>query len=392
MARVLICHVPKDGTVARELGAALMGRGHFVSFDGEPDTARDDRSARLRHFDAVVVVWTDTSAPSVGLTDIAREMLPLNLLVPVRTEDLDVTRLPLTFRKLNMMSPRDFDGLARVINRLSTAASSMRELAERDAPAKQRNAKPAEGDAAAAAKDDARTAPERPTPRETSPYRAPPGGKSQKAASSPAAPPARAPMRALSDLPEVEIDPPIAAHRQASAFSAFNDRSGQRPATADDLGRAIDAGLLVLDVPDVLRLGVPSLVEFALAAEYLTGGAGPAVPLGTSGTAQAIETLSVSLLGDDHDFKIERKSDRTQFVTRQLALPMSDPDNFGRWKWVVTPRAIGSYHVIVRISALLRDRHGVPSPVALPDRRVTVRVEAEKTAGAGTAPVAWYRR
>ena len=390
MARVLICHVPKDGTVARELGAALMGRGHFVSFDGEPDTARDDRSARLRHFDAVVVVWTDTSAPSVGLTDIAREMLPLNLLVPVRTEDLDVARLPLTFRKLNMMSPRDFDGLARVINRLSTAASSMRELAERDAPAKQRNAKPAEPDAGIA-KAAGGTSPERPAVRETSPYRAPPGGKSQKAASSPAAPPARAPMRALSDLPEVDVDPSIAAHRQAKAFSAFNDRSGQRPATADDLGRAIDAGLLMLDVPAVLRLNVPTLVEFTLGAEYLTGAADPAVPQGTSGTAQAIETLSISLLGDDQTFQIERKSERTQFVMRQLALP-GEVEGFGRWKWVVTARSIGSYHVIVRISALLRDGHGVPSPVALPDRRVTVRVEAETTAGAGAAPVAWYRR
>lgn len=389
MARVLICHVPKDGTVARELGAALMGRGHFVSFDGEPDTARDDRSARLRHFDAVVIVWTDTSAPSAGLADIAREMLPLNLLVPVRAEDLDVTRLPLTFRKLNMMTPRDFDGLARVINRLSTAASSLRELAEREAPARQRGAKLAEAEGATAAKAAAVTPPERAAARETSPYRAPPGGKSQKAASSPV-PSARPLTPALADLPEVEVDPSLAAHRQAQAFSAFNDRSGQRPATADDLGRAVDAGLLVLDVPAVLRLGVPTLVEFTLGAEYLTGTAGPVVPQGTSGTAQAIETLSISLLADDQEFQIERKSERTQFVMRHLALP-GEVESFGRWKWMVTPRATGAHDVIVRISALLRDRHGVPSPVALPDRRVAVRVEAEKTAGAGAAGT-WYRR
>ena len=93
MARILICHVPKDGSVARDMGAALMGRGHFVSFDGEPDTQRADRSARLRQFETVIVLWTEASSQSAGLDAIAREMLPLNLLVPVRSETLNIARL-----------------------------------------------------------------------------------------------------------------------------------------------------------------------------------------------------------------------------------------------------------------------------------------------------------
>ena len=126
MARILICHVPKDGNLARDLGAALMGRGHFVSFDGEPDTPRSDRSSRLRQFEAVIVLWTETSAQTTGLSEIARETLPLNLLVPVRAETLATTKLPLAFRKLAMLAPRDVDGVARVIARMSTAASSLR--------------------------------------------------------------------------------------------------------------------------------------------------------------------------------------------------------------------------------------------------------------------------
>jgi hypothetical protein len=388
MARVLICHVPKDGSIARDVGSALMGRGHFVSFDGEPDTPREDRPARVRHFEAVLVIWTETSAQSTGLADIARETMPLNLLVPVRAGDLDVSRLPLAFRKLNMMSPRDFDGLARVIARLSTAASSLREFAERDTPSK-RNAQPSNTQAA----KESHGAPDADRPvRETSPYRAPPGGKPPKPAADAASTPARQSARPFLTLPEVEADPTLATHKQAAAFGALKDRSGQKPATADDLARAIDGGLLVQDIPAVLALGVPATVELSLGPAYMMGVAEPAVAQQAGGAAQSLETLSISLMGDDEAFEIERKSARTQFVTRKLTLSVSETDSFGRWTWLVTPRATGSHDLVVRVSALLRDRHGVPSPVALPDRRVTVTVEAGQGAETAAPMAAWFRR
>ncbi len=124
MARILICHVPKDGGPARDLGALLMGRGHYVSFDGEPDVQKEDRPARLRQFEIVIVMWTEVSYQSAGLSEIASETMPLNLLVPVRSETLDVNALPLKFRKLNMFGPRDIDGLSRLIARLSHAQTS----------------------------------------------------------------------------------------------------------------------------------------------------------------------------------------------------------------------------------------------------------------------------
>ena len=124
MARILICHVPKDGSAARELGGALMGRGHSVSFDGEPDAPRADRSARLRQFEAVVVVWTEASDQSAGLAHIAREASAAQSADPRALREARARRACRSlFRKLNMFSPRDFDGLARLIARLSTAAS-----------------------------------------------------------------------------------------------------------------------------------------------------------------------------------------------------------------------------------------------------------------------------
>jgi hypothetical protein len=128
MARVLICHVPHDAPTARELGAALMGLGHTISFDGQPDAAREDRFPRLRHFDTVAIVWTEGSVASAGLTGLAREALALNILAPLAVENLDVQRLPIGFRKLNVFRIRDTESISRSIQRLATAKSLRREV------------------------------------------------------------------------------------------------------------------------------------------------------------------------------------------------------------------------------------------------------------------------
>jgi hypothetical protein len=128
MARILICHVPHDAAAARELGAALMGRGHTISFDGEPDSAREDRFPRLRHFDTVAIVWSEVAAASTGLSDMARDALSHNLLVPVVTDDLDARRLPIIFRKLNLFRARDVDGISRCVARLAAAVTIRKEI------------------------------------------------------------------------------------------------------------------------------------------------------------------------------------------------------------------------------------------------------------------------
>ncbi len=89
---------------ARETWGGAHGARAYVSFDGEPG-APPGRLSRMRQFEAVIVVWTEHSVQNAGLNDIARALLPLNLLVPVRAEDLDTARILPAFRKLNMILP-----------------------------------------------------------------------------------------------------------------------------------------------------------------------------------------------------------------------------------------------------------------------------------------------
>lgn len=128
MARILICHVPKDAATARELGGSLMGRGHSVSFDGEPDLPRADRSARLRQFEGAIVIWSEPSLASKGFLAIATEALALNMLISVRQDGVVADRLPLAFRKLNSFPINDVDGMARLVSRFSSAATSLKQM------------------------------------------------------------------------------------------------------------------------------------------------------------------------------------------------------------------------------------------------------------------------
>ncbi|MDQ8697795.1 hypothetical protein [Hyphomicrobium sp. LHD-15] len=433
MARILICHVPKDGSIARDLGAALMGRGHFVSFDGEPDTPRPDRSSRLRQFEAVIVIWTETSVQNAGLSEIAREAMPLNLLVPARSEDLSASRLPLMFRKLNMLSPRDVDGISRVIARLSTAAASLRDMSERDAA---RRASASETPAASGAAPQAEARSTRPPPlpkaasdrAEQAPMRQP----DRQAAAKPviaaeaavrarpltelpevASPPAPYPPASRPDVrtpderrdarPEARREPTLdwpaekwgAGAETAAGRNRFDqDRPSAPVITADDLAKAVEAGLLVHHIPEAMWLGAPTTVELTLGREILAGLIQAEVVHGGVGTEdrQSVETLSVSLYGNSEAFEIERQSERTQFVSARYANSARDPVTFGRWAWLVTPRAAGPQELVVRVSALLRDRHGVPAPVALPDRRFSIEIQIPEGENLVSALAGWYRR
>jgi hypothetical protein len=404
MARILICHVPKDGSLARDLGSALMGRGHFVSFDGEPDAERADRLSRLRQFEAVAVLWTEGSSQSAGLADIAREAMPLNLLVPVRVDDLALARLPLMFRKLHMLSPRDTDGIARVVARLSIAAVSLREMAEREAQRKSTAA------ALASPPRRADRPPPLPSPSlsATEPMVPGPGSRPQRWPDDPVVAPAAARVRPLADLPEVDAPaatPPAAARpartRPAGARppgtgreppSPVSRRSGSdaerasKPApavmTAGDFSLAVEAGILQPRIPASMWLGTPATVELELARDVLASFAG----------GQSIETLSVSLYSSAEAFEIERQSERTQFIGVKYDDPARDPATQGRWAWLVTPRAVGEQELIVRVSALLRDRNGVPGPVAVPDRRYTIGIELPKGQNLISALAGWRPR
>lgn len=403
MARILICHVPKDGSIARELGAALMGRDHFVSFDSEPDKPRTERATRLRQFEAVIVIWTEGSAQNSGLADIAREALPLNALVPVRAEELDKTKLPLMFRKLNMFAPRDVDGIARLVARFSTAATSLRDMAAAISRQEKPSMRPEKEPAAR---------PKTPPRDEKNAVSAMPAA-APAARSASAAPPVVEPgagvrARPLADLPEVvEYDPfaastaprtqeSTASSRAAELNAALNTHrheTARATVTAADLSSAVDRGLLVPRIPDAMWLGEPVTVEIVLGQDVLArlfprdfGGGRP-----MDEDREGIETLSVSLYGHSDVFEIERRSERTQVVNPRQIPPGRDPTMFGRWTWLVTPQTAGRQDLVLRVSALLRDRHGVPEPVALPDRRFEVVVDVPEGADLVPGLIGWQR-
>lgn len=361
MARVLICHVPKDGGTAREIGAMLMGRGHFVSFDGEPETPRSDRSARLRQFEAVIVIWTEHAIASAGLAAVARETLPLNLLVPLRDEALPVSALPLAFRKLNMFSPRDADGVARYVARLGVSSSSRKQRAEQENQERQRRKDPVVQARMQQPSQKIRSKWDRIHDRDD---------RDQNSKS------------AFGALPEVGGGAgPQSRHKKrdeqpnSSASKTAKGRTDKRVTSAaesllapSEFARIVDSGLLMVRIPHDMVLNQPSLVEVILGREVLADVERLLHEESRGGTASqsAIETTSISLYGDGFD--IERQSERTQFVSAQSGVSQ------GRWAWLVTPRAPGSGEMILRISALLRDRAGVPTPIALPDRGYDVKV------------------
>lgn len=415
MARILLCHVPKDGHIARDLGAALMGRGHFVSFDGEPDTPRPDRFTRLRQFEAVIVLWTEVSGQSAGLAAIARETLPLNVLVPVRDESVAAGRLPLAFRKLNMPAPRDYDGIARIVARMSAAAASLREMAEREM-ARRAGVLPAPPEETGkAASNFTRPLPPRrlQAPRKAAeePPRPAVATVTATATLQPVAEPGSGVrVRPLLDLPEVgtppEPEPERAAIPDATPHPAPHPEredavkavvpSASTPApvarliTAEDLAQAVEAGLLLHHIPAAMWLGAPTTVEIALSRDLLAELFPPRE--GGGGSAQSLETLSVSLYGVPEAFEVERQSERTQFVAAKHALASRDPATFGRWVWLVTPTAAGPHDLVVRISALLRDAKGVPAPVALPDRRLSIEIQVPEEESFLAAPAAGWNR
>jgi hypothetical protein len=156
-------------------------------------------------------------------------------------------------------------------------------------------------------------------------------------------------------------------------------------ANAQDLSDAVEAGLLLHYIPEMMWLGEAGTVEVRLDRNVLEQYFGSADP---SAGASAVERLSLSLYGTADAFEIERLSERTQFVGGTGIVG----EGSDRWEWQVTPRKPGTQDLVVRVSALLLDRHGVPAPVALPDRRFRVDVEIRNGARVMSSLAGWRRR
>ncbi len=143
-------------------------------------------------------------------------------------------------------------------------------------------------------------------------------------------------------------------------------------AMAQHLARLVEAGLLLIYIPEATGSANPSQQRCGLGAKCSMMAQGDPR---TAADRITIDTISVSLISDDPSFSIERQSERTQFVGQRFHDHVSA---HGRWAWLVTPHTPGDFDLIIRISALVRDRSGVPTPVALPDRRYSIAIHARE--------------
>jgi hypothetical protein len=357
MARTLICHVPQDAAAARELGAALMGRGQAVSFDGEPDSPRHDRFSRLRLFDAVIVVWTEASAASAGLTQIAGHALHANLLVSVRAEGLDVTRLPLAFRKLNSFQVRDADAITRFVARLSTAQSSLKDM--RAVEAVPAGSVPQQGGAPMQTSPTVHLPPPLPWQRHSGAAGTTEGQFSEDAA-------------ALVESAQTRRYEPPRIYPETARGESSGVLALAGAAEDDEVVRAV-AGRLSLRVPRRMRVGEAETVAVRFGRPVSGDGA-------DRDDLPPVEKMSVSLYGKGGAFDIRRGTATTQAVAHeQPAIGPSGEAVCAHWEWLVIPLKSGPQRLCVRVSATLEGRDGTPVSAALPDRDFDVAVSGVET-------------
>jgi len=164
--------------------------------------------------------------------------------------------------------------------------------------------------------------------------------------------------------------------------SLLSDRRGAPglvlPEHARPAGRPVpkhraEIGQLVENIPRIMRVAVPALVEVRIAkaevkalAEGLQGG-GAAYQHEVTIT----KAMSVRLRAPDGGFFIETASPETQWIERAMLL---SSDDFASWRWHVTPREKGKKRLQLIISARTVGADGLAAETALPDQVVTVRV------------------
>ncbi|MEO8421479.1 MAG: Clp protease, partial [Hyphomicrobium sp.] len=134
-----------------------------------------------------------------------------------------------------------------------------------------------------------------------------------------------------------------------------------------------EIGQLVENIPRIMRIAVPALIEVRVAradvqalAEGLQGG-GAAY----QHEVMVTKAMSVRLRAPDGGFYIETASPETQWIEKAMLLSSED---FASWRWHVTPRDRGRKRLQLIISARTVSSDGLAAETALPDQVITVRV------------------
>jgi len=124
MAEIFISYAKDDRADAGELAAFLKEQGHSVWWDRELVGGQQFATIiaqALARSTVAIVIWTLSSIDSDWVIDEADTARKARKLIPVCADDLDVERIPLSFRRLQTIQLSDRDGLANAIRKYCEA-------------------------------------------------------------------------------------------------------------------------------------------------------------------------------------------------------------------------------------------------------------------------------
>lgn len=143
----------------------------------------------------------------------------------------------------------------------------------------------------------------------------------------------------------------------------------------------VSLGQLVENIPRVMRVGMPVVIEARIArsdvkalAEGLQGGGSV-----WRHELTVTKAMSLRMRAPDGGFYIETSSPETQWIENTLGLIT---DDYASWRWTVTPKARGARRLQLVISARTVGTDGLTAETALPDQVVAVKVRINYTKSA----------
>jgi hypothetical protein len=129
MADIFISYASEDRELAAALAGKLTSRGYSVWWDHHlvgGSQFRDVIHEQLKSSRVTLVIWTAHSLKSAWVKDEADEALRLNKIIPLFSDDLQPTDVPLGHRSNHILPLKDFEGLLRA---LRTALGGSQKLA-----------------------------------------------------------------------------------------------------------------------------------------------------------------------------------------------------------------------------------------------------------------------
>ena len=135
----------------------------------------------------------------------------------------------------------------------------------------------------------------------------------------------------------------------------------------------IEAGQLVENIPRIMKVGIPMLVEARIAkggvrvvTQSMQGGGQP-----HRHEVLITKAMSVRLRAPANGFTVETSSPETQWIENNLG---ALGDDYASWRWTITPKTTGKKQLQLIVSARTVGSDGLAAETVLPDQIISVKV------------------